>query len=331
MSIKKMSALFFILLLTAFTAACSSETSGGQESSTAKVKIKDTAWAASDDTEHSAALKVTVTVKNTGKDPLTVKSSDFSLYQDDAKTAKADKEDLLQSGTLHAGKTVTGNLYFTADEGKSYELVYQPQAKDAKPLSYKLKVKGTASNAKPDPADALSAYIDVMLYGKHNKDFTRLTGVNEKMTAAAYQESAKASFITSAGISQEQADSKAITAIIDAMSSALRDNTELKVHTKSMSGKKAVLEAKVTPLDMSPLAGQLQDRVQDYAGKHPDADENEIVSHLLSVYPEEFMRLKPASSSVTREIEMKKNARGQWYLDTDADLEGLTEAFLKTS
>ncbi len=86
----------------------------------------------------------------------------------------------MQSGTLHAGKTVTGNLYFTADEGKSYELVYQPQAKDAKPLSYKLKVKGTASNAKPDPADALSAYIDVMLYGKHNKDFTRLTGVNEK-------------------------------------------------------------------------------------------------------------------------------------------------------
>ncbi len=45
---------------------------------------------------------------------------------------------------------------------------------------------------------------------------------------------------------------------------------------------------------MSPLAGQLQDRVQDYAGKHPDADENEIVSHLLSVYPEEFMRLKPS-------------------------------------
>ena len=175
-----MSAVFFILLLTAFTAACSSETSGGQESSTAKVKIKETAWAASDDTEHPAALKVTVTVKNTGKDPLTVKSSDFSLYQDDAKTAAADKDDQMQSGTLHAGKTVTGNLYFTADEGKSYELVYQPQAKDAKPLSYKLKVKGTASNAKPDPADALSAYIDVMLYGKHNKDFTRLTGVNEK-------------------------------------------------------------------------------------------------------------------------------------------------------
>ncbi len=65
---------------------------------------------------------------------------------------------------------------------------------------------------------------------------------------------------------------------------------------------------------MSPLAGQPQDRVQDYAGKHPDADENEIVSHLLSVYPEEFMLLKPASSSVTREIEMKKTpaASGIW-------------------
>lgn len=75
MSIKKMSAVFFILLLTAFTAACSSKTSGGQESSTAKVKIKETAWAASDDTEHPAALKVTVTVKIRAKTRLPSKAA----------------------------------------------------------------------------------------------------------------------------------------------------------------------------------------------------------------------------------------------------------------
>lgn len=103
---KKTYAVFLILLLMMFTAACSgSKTSAEKKESEtekssdiAQVKIKDVSYTLPSKYDKSTSddqlvLKVNVAVKNTGKDPLNVDSMDFTLYQGDTKMSDTDPED----------------------------------------------------------------------------------------------------------------------------------------------------------------------------------------------------------------------------------------------
>lgn len=135
---KKTYAVFLILLLMMFTAACSgSKTSAEKKESEtekssdiAQVKIKDVSYTLPSKYDKSTSddqlvLKVNVAVKNTGKDPLNVDSMDFTLYQGDTKMSDTDPEDYsekLQGSTINADKSVEGNLFFVVDKGKQYEL-----------------------------------------------------------------------------------------------------------------------------------------------------------------------------------------------------------------
>lgn len=156
---KKTYAVFLILLLMMFTAACSgSKTSAEKKESEtekssdiAQVKIKDVSYTLPSKYDKSTSddqlvLKVNVAVKNTGKDPLNVDSMDFTLYQGDTKMSDTDPEDYsekLQGSTINADKSVEGNLFFVVDKGKQYELNYTPESYgDKKPKSVTFKIDG---------------------------------------------------------------------------------------------------------------------------------------------------------------------------------------------
>lgn len=156
---EKTYAVFLILLLMMFTAACSgSKTSAEKKESEtekssdiAQVKIKDVSYTLPSKYDKSTSddqlvLKVNVAVKNTGKDPLNVDSMDFTLYQGDTKMSDTDPEDYsekLQGSTINADKSVEGNLFFVVDKGKQYELNYTPESYgDKKPKSVTFKIDG---------------------------------------------------------------------------------------------------------------------------------------------------------------------------------------------
>ncbi|MGE9753907.1 DUF4352 domain-containing protein [Bacillus inaquosorum] len=350
---KKTYAIFLILLLMLFTAACSgSKTSAEKKNSEtekssdiAQVKIKDVSYTLPSQYDKSTSddqlvLKVNVAVKNTGKEPLNVDSMDFTLYQGDTKMSDTDPEDYnekLQGSTINADKSVEGNLFFVVDKGEKYELNYTPEAYgDKKPKSVTFKIDGkdkkilATADQLQDSAKALSAYVDVLLFGKDNADFEKITGANKNEIVNDFNESAKDGYLSASGLSSTYADSKALDNIVNGIKAGLSKNSSIQAKTTSISKDEAIVEATIKPVDASSLSDRIEDRVKDYYSKNAGASYEEAVKYALQVYPEEFKKLGPASSEKTVEVKMKKNDIDQWQLDMDDYRAAeLVEAFIK--
>ncbi|WP_339191918.1 DUF4352 domain-containing protein [Bacillus sp. FSL K6-1003] len=350
---KKTYAVFLVLLLMLFTAACSgSKTSAEKKSSEteksadiAQVKIKDVSYTLPSQYDKSTSddqlvLKVNVAVKNTGKEPLNVDHMDFTLYQGDTKMSDTDPEDYnekLQGSTINTDKSVEGNLFFVVDKGEKYELNYTPESYgDKKPKSVTFNIDGkdkkilATADQLQDSAKALSAYIDVLLFGKDNKDFEKTTGANKNEIVNDFNESAKDGYLSASGLSSTYADSKALDNIVNGIKAGLSKNSSIQAKTTSISKDEAIVEATIKPVDASSLSDRIEDRMKDYYSKNSGASYEDAVKYALQVYPEEFKKLGPASSEKTVEVKMKKNDIDQWQLDMDDYRAAeLVEAFIK--
>ncbi|MCY8988223.1 DUF5105 domain-containing protein [Bacillus atrophaeus] len=351
---KKTYAVFLILILTLFTAACSGSKANGEKknsdsekkSDTAEVKIDSTEYTLPPQYDNSASndqlvLKVNVSVKNTGKDILYVNSNDFTLYQGDTKSSESTPDDYnerLQSSSLNPDKAIKGSLFYVVDKGKKYELVYNPPSsgsdKKEKSLTFKIdgsskKILATADQLQ-NPAKALSAYVDILLFGKDNKDFEKITGDNKNKIVNEFNKAAKESYVSASGLSSQYADDKTLDKILGAITSTLSEKSAVQTKTKSITGDEAIVEATIKPVDASSLSDRIKDRVEDYYSKNSGSSYEDAVKYALNVYPDEFKKLGPASTEETVEVKMKKNDIDQWQLDQkDYRASGFASAFIK--
>ncbi|KAF1678854.1 DUF5105 domain-containing protein [Bacillus mexicanus] len=350
---KKTYTVFLILLLMMFTAACSgSKTSAEKNNSEtekssdiAQVKIKDVSYTLpskydKSTTDDQLVLKVNVAVKNTGKEPLNVDNMNFTLYQGDTKmseTAPEDYNEKLRSSTISTDKSVEGSLFYVVDKGKKYELNYTPEYygdKKAKSITFNIDGKDKKLLATADQlqnsAKALSAYVDILLFGKDNADFEKITGDNKNEMVNNFNKSAKDGYLSASGLSSTYADSKAIDNIVNGIKEGLSKNSSIQAKTTSISKDEAIVEATIKPVDASSLSDRIEDRVKDYYSKNAGASYEDAVKYALQVYPEEFKKLGPASSEETVEVKMKKNNIDQWKLDMDDYRAAkLVKAFIK--
>ena len=102
-----------------------------EKADNAEVKILSSEYTLPDDSstnlhENELILKINVSVKNTGKEPLMVDKSQFSLYEGDSKMSDVsvydERNKRLRSSTLNSDKEVDGNIYYIVEKGKSFSL-----------------------------------------------------------------------------------------------------------------------------------------------------------------------------------------------------------------
>ncbi|MCY7437250.1 DUF4352 domain-containing protein [Bacillus pumilus] len=348
---KKLSLFLLILCVTVVAAACS----GGKEKSAAKekdTKSLDAAEVKVESAEYTLppqydtsvqddqyVLKVNVSVKNISKEPLNVDKSNFTLYQDDSQVSTISPDDyneVLSSSSLNADKVSKGGLFFVVDKDKDYQLVYNEPGsgskKDDKTLEFDIKGKDLMKKADTlqASAKALSSYIDVMIFGKNNNEFEKLTGDNKSTVVNQFDKSFKQGYITSSGISSSSAKDENLDKLLKAVKETLAEKSKVSTKTKAISGDKAVVTVTLTPIDASPLVDRLKEKATEFYSKNRSASYDEAQKYLLSIYPEEFKKLGPSSSEETVEVNMKKNDIDQWKLDlNDYKTSSLVEKFIK--
>ncbi|MDR7250151.1 DUF4352 domain-containing protein [Bacillus pumilus] len=348
---KKLSLFLLILCVTVVAAACS----GGKEKSAAKekdTKSLDAAEVKVESAEYTLppqydtsvqddqyVLKVNVSVKNISKEPLNVDKSNFTLYQDDSQVSTISPDDyneVLSSSSLNADKVSKGGLFFVVDKDKDYQLVYNEPGsgskKDDKTLEFDIKGKDLMKKADTlqASAKALSSYIDVMIFGKNNDEFEKITGDNKSTVVNQFDKSFKQGYITSSGISSSSAKDENLDKLLKAVKETLAEKSKVSTKTKAISGDKAVVTVTLTPIDASPLVDRLKEKATEFYSKNRSASYDEAQKYLLSIYPEEFKKLGPSSSEETVEVNMKKNDIDQWKLDlNDYKTSSLVEKFIK--
>lgn len=348
---KKLSLFLLILCVTVVAAACS----GGKDKTTAKdkdTKKSDAAEVNVESAEYTLApqydtsvqddqyvLKVNVSVKNISKEPLNVDKSKFTLYQGDAQVSTISPDnynEVLSASSLNAGKVSKGSLFFVVDKERDYQLVYTEPGtgskKDDKTLEFDINGKDLMKKVDTLQASskALSSYIDVMIFGKKNEDFEKLTGDNKSTVINQFDKSFKQGYISSSGISSSTAKDENLDKLLKAVKETLAEKSKVATKTKSISGDKAIVTVTITPIDASPLVDRLKEKATEFYSKNRTASYDEAQKYLLSIYPEEFKKLGPSSSEETVEVNMKKNDIDQWKLDlNDYKTGSLVEKFIK--
>lgn len=349
---KKLSLFLLILCVTVVAAACSGgkDKTAAKESDTkksldaAEVKVESAEYTLPPQYDTSVqddqyVLKVNVSVKNISKEPLNVDKSNFTLYQDDAQVSTISPDDyneVLSSSSLNAGKVSKGGLFYVVDKEKDYQLVYTEPGtgskKDDKTLEFDIKGKDLMKKADTlqASAKALSSYIDVMIFGKKNDDFEKLTGDNKSTVVNEFDKSFKQGYISSSGISSSSAKDENLDKLLKAVKETLAEKSKVSTKTKSISGDKAVVTVTLTPIDASPLVDRLKEKATEFYSKNRTASYDDAQKYLLSIYPDEFKKLGPSSSEETVEVNMKKNDIDQWKLDlNDYKTSSLVEKFIK--
>lgn len=349
---KKLSLFLLILCVTVVAAACSGgkDKTAAKESDTkksldaAEVKVESAEYTLPPQYDTSVqddqyVLKVNVSVKNISKEPLNVDKSNFTLYQDDAQVSTISPDDyneVLSSSSLNADKVLKGGLFYVVDKDKDYQLVYTEPGtgseKDDKTLEFDIKGKDLMKKAETlqASAKALSSYIDVMIFGKKNDDFEKLTGDNKSTVVNEFDKSFKQGYISSSGISSSSAKDENLDKLLKAVKETLAEKSKVSTKTKSISGDKAVVTVTLTPIDASPLVDRLKEKATEFYSKNRTASYDDAQKYLLSIYPDEFKKLGPSSSEETVEVNMKKNDIDQWKLDlNDYKTSSLVETFIK--
>ncbi len=138
---KKFFLMMLLMIVAVVSTACGgSKSASGEKEDTkkadnAEVKILSSEYTLPDDSstnlhENELILKINVSVKNTGKEPLMVDKSQFSLYEGDSKMSDVsvydERNKRLRSSTLNSDKEVDGNIYYIVEKGKKFQLEYTP-------------------------------------------------------------------------------------------------------------------------------------------------------------------------------------------------------------
>ncbi|ASB91203.1 DUF5105 domain-containing protein [Bacillus sonorensis] len=353
---KKLYLMMLLMIVAVLSAACS----GGSKSASAdkdeakkadnaEIKILSTEYTLPDDSTTKLAdgeliLKVKVSIKNTGKEPLSVTRRSFNLYHGDSKVTDVNiydaQNERLTTATLNSDKSVDGYLYYQVEKGEKYQLEYAPETygdEKIEPIEFEIDGGSSAmlESAKKldDPAKALLAYTDITLFGKDNEDFEKLTGENKREIVTDYIEGGQKSLIKSMGIyNEEDVDKKKLNKLISAIQNAYQDKAKVKAVTKTMTSEEAKVEATITPIDSSDTQKRVQKRMEEYvkdSGKNYMSRE-ELINPTIDVMAEELKKVETASNDKTVEVTMKKTKDGKWQLDlTDYDTEDYFSSFFK--
>lgn len=223
---KKFFLMMLLMIVAVVSTACGgSKSASGEKEDTkkadnAEVKILSSEYTLPDDSstnlhENELILKINVSVKNTGKEPLMVDKSQFSLYEGDSKMSDVsvydERNKRLRSSTLNSDKEVDGNIYYIVEKGKKFQLEYTPDMygeNKADPVKFEIdggsdELLKTAKKLE-DPAKALLAYTDVTIFGKDNNNFDKLVDENKREVVTDYLEGAQKSIVRSLGYYDEE-------------------------------------------------------------------------------------------------------------------------------
>ncbi|MCY7687499.1 DUF4352 domain-containing protein [Bacillus altitudinis] len=345
MNLKKISALLMISFVMIISAACQSSaksTKADQKSTkTAEVKVNSYEYTLPEDStttlrDNELVLKVNLTITNKGDKALSLYNSDFTLYQDDAKVSDLKfygSKDRLDLGSLNKGKSLSGALYFLVDKGKKYQFVYQDSIKkNSDSIEIELDGEKILDSAKKldNPAKALSAYTDIIVFDKKNDQFSELTGDNQSDVVNKYHEMFVKDFKRSAGIYGNEVSDRDILSMYKRMQNTMKDKTKVETSVKTISDDEAKVVAQVTGIDASNLKDKLdKQRDEFYNGKIRSKEE--LYKKSLNMYASEFEKLPPVSSPAEYEVKMKRNGDGQWKIDlNDYNTEQYMSGFIKT-
>lgn len=345
MNLKKLSALLMISFVMIISAACqsSSKSTNAEQKSTktAEIKVNSYEYTLPEDTtttlrDNELVLKVNVTITNKGDKALSLYNSDFSLYQDDAKVSDLKfygSKDRLDLGSLNKGKSLSGALYFLVDKGKKYQFVYQDSIKkNSDSIEIALdgnKILDTATKL-DNPAKALSAYTDIIVFDKKNDQFSELTGDNQSDIVNKYHEMFVKDFKRSASIYGNEVSDRDILSMYKRMQNTMKDKAKVETSVKTISDDEAKVSAQVTGIDASNLKDKLDKQKDEfYNGKIRSKEE--LYKKILKMYASEFEKLPPVSSPVEYEVKMKRNGDDQWKIDlNDYQTEQYMNGFIKT-
>ncbi|MFS0655416.1 DUF4352 domain-containing protein [Bacillus sp. 179-C3.3 HS] len=345
MNLKKISVLLMISFVMIISAACQSSsksTNADQKSTkTVDVKVNSYEYTLPDSSsttlrENELVLKVNLTITNKSDKAISLYNSDFSLYQDDAKVSDLsfyESKDYLDLDSLNKGKSAKGALYFLVDKGKQYQLVYQESLnKNDESIEIDLDGKKILDTAKKleDPAKALSAYTDIIVFDQKNNQFSDLTGDNQSDVVNKYNEKFIKDFKRSARIYGDEISDREILSMYKRMQSTMRDKAKVEATVKTISDDEAKVVAKVTGIDASNLGDKLDEaRTEFYNGKI--RSKKELYKKSLDLYVTEFEKLPPMSSPVEFEVKMKRHGDDQWKIDlNDFRTENYMGGFIKT-
>ncbi|OLP65726.1 hypothetical protein BACPU_13440 [Bacillus pumilus] len=345
MNLKKISALVMISIVMIISAACqSSEKSSNAEqksTKTAEVKVNSYEYTLPEDStttlrDNEMVLKVNLTITNKSDKSISLYNSDFALYQDDAKVSDLSfytSKDSLKLDSLNKGKSVKGALYFLVDKGKQYQLVYQDSIKKSnESIEIDLDGKKILDSAKKleNPAKALSAYTDIIVFNQKNDQFSDLTGDNQSDVVNKYHEMFIKDFKRSASIYGNEVSDGDILSMYKRIQGTMQEKAKVETSVKTISDDEAKVVAQVTGIDASNLKEQLRKNRDDfYKGKIRSKEE--LYKKSLEMYATEFGKLPPVSSPVEYEVKMKRNGDDQWKIDlNDYSTEEYMSSFIKT-
>ncbi|MGE6631924.1 DUF5105 domain-containing protein [Bacillus sp. NPDC077027] len=329
---KKISFVLLMTVMMVFTAACQSsgkkadaDNNKSKANKTTEVKVESYEYVLPESStttlrEEELVLKVNVSVKNKGNEPLSFSNLDFTLYQNDSKVSDLSfygNNDRLQSGSLNKDKSAKGALYYLVDKGKTYQLSYKKRISDKNedPIEFDIdgkKILETADKLQ-DPAKALLAYTDVVVYGEENENFVTLTGDNKSDIVNKYNEAFIKGFKRSAGLYSTEINDSDIKALLDRMKKAMKEKTKVEATVQYASKDEATVMAKVTPIDASSIQDKMRSRKAELSSGNDS--QAEIMKKALKIYSDEFDKLSPASSAEEIKVTMKRKNDDQWQLD----------------
>ncbi|MDA7026399.1 DUF5105 domain-containing protein [Bacillus sp. CLL-7-23] len=343
---KKLLLIMLLMFTAIFATACGGNNDSGSSKSenkepekseksagNAEVKVLNSEYTLPGDTsanldKNELVLKVKVSVKNTGNEPLDVDQYQFALYQDNTKVTDVSmlslRDQELQSADLNKGKSVEGFLYYQVEKGKKYQLEYTPKThgdKKIDPITFDIDGNQIADTAKnlQDPAKALLAYTDITLYGKDNEDFEKLTGENKREVVSDFLKDFQKDTLNSLDLLYtDKVNKKKLNKLTNTILHVYQEKTKVTAVTTTMTDEEATVEATITPIDTDEALKEVSKKTEEYQNSKGLRFYDEKVKNAsLDFMNEEVKKSKTASSSKTVEVRLKKDDDGKWQLDFD--------------
>ncbi|MED4403791.1 DUF5105 domain-containing protein [Metabacillus fastidiosus] len=349
MVLKRFFIVALLLVLAAAVSACSNsgtvkEVVKGNEENTKNVEIKlgnieyQLPSESADAEEGQLGLKIDFSLKNKGKESVSVSESHFELYSNDTKLESYDPEDYKEgfSGTsVAAGKKINGSLFYVVDKGSKFELIYIVHPfieglQEEKTVKFEIdgsdeKLLKTVEKLQY-PSNSVQAYIDVFYYGKDNLNFEKWTGDNKEENLKAFDEGLMKA-LTGPSVLGE-VDEAGLKNLIAVMRSATHEKVPTKIVTKSISKDTAIVEVTAKPLEAGVLKPVVEEKAQDFITSNPNASELDVQKLAFKTMADEFKNVQPSDEDVTIELQLKKVGDDQWKMDNDYKNEDFSKPFI---
>ncbi|WP_077247482.1 DUF5105 domain-containing protein [Pseudobacillus wudalianchiensis] len=345
---KKIGVLALMLSMMLGLAACgesdAKETSGESgKNKVAEVSIEKAEYIlAGDDGEsedgEAGLLAVDLKVKNDSKSTINVSPYDGVYLYDGDEQLSPEKSvytrgiDLKDGGSsdIGAGKVKTLPFYFNVEKDKKYEIGVTPSLSEpgekADEILLVLDTKKYAESFEEiqDPAKALTAYIDVIYFGKENSDYEKLVTADKE----AVQQTAKGEFKKELDISLPDMVTDAdIEKYYSSYKSVLGEKAEIEAKTMAKAGDKAVVKLDYSTVSTDNLYDKLYSFQKEYRENTGGYDTEKEKQYALSKFDTVVQSLEVVKSQNGAEISMIKKD-GKWTVNNaDHYSDYLVQAF----